>query len=93
VTKVVNIKYDKDSTYCARGTIFGNPFLIGRDGNREEVIEKYKIWFNFLLKDERFVKELLKLKNKRIGCFCKEPDKEIACHLDILADWLNSLRD
>ena len=29
----------------SRPTIFGNKFKIGRDGNREEVIAKYRVYF------------------------------------------------
>ena len=28
--------------YIGRGSAWGNPFVIGRDGDRAEVIEKYK---------------------------------------------------
>lgn len=30
--------------YIGRGSLFGNPFRIGQDGTREEVIEKYRHW-------------------------------------------------
>lgn len=89
MTTVVNKKYDKFDHYCGRGSIFGNPFEIGRDGTREEVISKYEKWFRFLINDKVFFQELLKLKNKRLGCFCKEPNKFVACHCDIIADWVN----
>jgi hypothetical protein len=28
----------------APGNVLGNPFRIGRDGTREEVVEKYRRW-------------------------------------------------
>lgn len=28
--------------YIGRGTVFGNPFIIGKDGDREQVIAKYR---------------------------------------------------
>lgn len=86
-TEVVNMRLGSYDEYCGRGSIFGNPFEIGRDGTREEVIEKYKKWFNFLLKDKRFLDELKKLKGKRLGCFCW-PQK---CHASIIAEYVNSL--
>ena len=89
--QIINIKTypNKDFIYCARGSIFGNPFEIGRDGNREEVIKKYKKWFNFLLKDKRFVNELIKLKDQNIGCFCDYPREN--CHLSIIKEYLDNL--
>ena len=37
--------------------------------------------------DENF----LELKDKRLGCFCKQPGIEIACHIDIIKEWLDNL--
>jgi hypothetical protein len=85
-TVVVNKKTQDFDEYCGRGTIFGNPFEMPRDGNREEVIRKYGGWFKHLLRDERFKTELAKLKGKRIACFCA-PD---ACHLDLIAEHLDN---
>jgi hypothetical protein len=31
--------------YIGRPSPLGNPFVLGRDGTREEVIAKYKAWF------------------------------------------------
>ena len=36
--KIVNLKYNRDCIKIDRSTIFGNPFRIGIDGDREEVI-------------------------------------------------------
>jgi hypothetical protein len=87
MTTVVNIKNgNKYDVYCGRGSIFGNPYEIGKDGTREQVIERYKIWFNFLLKDKFFVNELLKLNGRTLGCFCV-PQK---CHCEIIKEWLDN---
>ena len=40
--KVVNLRNEKYDVYIGRGSPFGNPFKIGIDGTRLEVIEKYK---------------------------------------------------
>jgi hypothetical protein len=91
LTTVVNIKHEACDVKICRGTIFGNPYVIGRDGSREEVIRKYRQWFYQVLKDEYFREALIKLKGKRLGCFCKQPDTEVACHGDIIAAELDSL--
>lgn len=89
ITKVINVKNDKKyDIYIGRGSDWGNPYAIGTDGDREEVIRKYKYDF-----DKGFLKsnkeQLLKLKGKTLGCHCKPS----ACHGDILANYLNSLDD
>lgn len=90
MTTVVNIRNEPCDVRIHRGTIFGNPYEIGRDGTREQVIEKYRKWFGFLLRDGRFVELLENLRNKKLGCFCKSPNIQVYCHGDIIAEYLNS---
>lgn len=89
ITNVVNIdKGEKHDVYIGRGSRWGNPYAIGFDGDRDEVIHKFKYDFErgFL----RFSKEdLRELKGKTLGCHCKPA----ACHGDVLAEYLNSLDD
>jgi hypothetical protein len=58
---------------------WGNPFEIGRDGTREEVIAKYT---EYILNKPELLEQIpLELKGKTLGCFCKP----LACHGDVLA--------
>ncbi len=77
-TIVVNVKFQEFDINIMRPSKWGNPFVIGRDGTREEVIEKFK---GYLLNNKELI-ELAKteLKGKRLGCCCS-PNK---CHGDIL---------
>ena len=68
MTTVVNLNHDEYDVYIGRGSIWGNPFIRGKDGNKLEVIEKYK---KFLLSNEVLLKKLETLKGKRLCCFCK----------------------
>lgn len=86
-TTVVNKTKESFNVYIGRGSLFGNPYVIGRDGTREQVIERYKEWFSFLRTDPIVASEIIKLKNKKLGCFCKP----LACHGDVIADYVNSL--
>ena len=44
-TTVINIRNDKRyDVYIGRPSKWGNPFVIGRDGTREQVIKKYRDW-------------------------------------------------
>ncbi len=87
MTRVVNKNKEPFDHYCGRPSIFGNPFVIGKDGTRDEVIEKYRVYFYDRIRiDANFRSEVLKLKDKTLGCFCKP----LACHLDIIAEYLDT---
>ena len=79
VCRVVNLRYEKYGVYIGRGSKWGNRFVIGRDGNREEVIRKYREW---ILKNDRLLNCLVELKGKVLGCYCKP----LACHGDVLVE-------
>lgn len=88
MTTTVNKHKEEYDYYIGRPSIYGNPFVIGRDGSRKEVISKFKTYFyDKLQKDLDFKKEVLKLKDKKLGCFCKP----LECHGDVIADYLNSV--
>ena len=68
--------------YPEHDSIWCNPYKIGKDGNRDQVLEKYKKYITDKLNDDDMKKQLCELKDKCLGCWCK-PDK---CHGDILLD-------
>jgi hypothetical protein len=65
-----------------RWSDWGNPFLIGGDGNRDTVCESFKIYFNLKLELNQKVKQL---KGKALGCHCY-PLRCHGEHLKQLAD-------
>lgn len=75
---VVHCKRDRYDVYIGRPSKWGNPFAIGRDGTREEVIDKYRTW---LLGQPELLAALPELKGKVLGCWCAPQ----ACHGDVLA--------
>ena len=79
---VVHCKRNEYDVYIGRPSKWGNPFMIGRDGSREEVIFKYLKW---LRNQPELIKALPELKGKRLGCWCA-PN---SCHGDILAKLSN----
>ena len=82
---VVNKRTEDFDVYIGRGSKWGNPFKIGPDGNRADVIEKYRQW----IKTKPNLLECLpELDCKRLGCFCKPR----TCHGDVLAELLAGLR-
>ena len=92
---VVNKRYGEKGVYIGRPSPLGNPFVIGEDGTRAEVIKKYKNWIDAGLAagDPRIVNELYrlyrlsKLGDLRLQCFCApEP-----CHGDVIKRILEEL--
>ncbi|MBZ7216422.1 MULTISPECIES: DUF4326 domain-containing protein [Klebsiella] len=78
-------------TYIGRGTLWGNPYAIGHDGDRDEVIRKFKYDFErgFLKGGSDFKDKLKTLRGHTLGCHCKP----YACHGDVLAHYLNKMDD
>ena len=64
--------------YPSTPSPFSNPFKIGRDGTREDVLEKFEALMRQRLEVSPHL--LFELKGKTLGCWCK-PD---TCHGDIL---------
>lgn len=73
----------KDAVYIGRGSPFGNPFVIGKDGSRDDVCNK----FERMLSNNPSLLALVKaeLKGKDLVCFCK-PHR---CHGDTLLQIAN----
>ena len=82
LARVVNLRYETCDVRIDRSTKWGNPFKIGRDGTREEVIEKYRRW---LAGKSDLLAAVGELRGKRLGCWCAP----LACHGDVLAEIAN----
>jgi hypothetical protein len=77
-TTVVNLRAEAYDIRIDRITCWGNPFKIGKDGDRATVIAKYEEW---ILTRLDLLADLPALRGKRLGCHCKP----LACHGDVLA--------
>lgn len=108
---IKDIEFNKDCFYIGRGSkytglpqsILANPYKIGQDGTREEVVQKYRCWLweqiqsntkaketlNWLLTDIKFRQEL-GYEPLKLVCWCKEDEK---CHGDIIIRCLNWMED
>jgi hypothetical protein len=85
-TSVVHYKKDAYDIYVGRPSKFGNPFVIGKDGTRQEVVNKYREW---LLTQPELLVSLRELKGKRLACWCTPR----LCHGNVLAELADSLPD
>lgn len=89
--KVLNKKTDQipeGAMYCGRPSILGNPFVIGKDGDRADVIAMYEIFLYMSLEDREFLVALMNAsKATALVCWCApEP-----CHCDVIAEFLSKL--
>ncbi|PNX45996.1 MAG: hypothetical protein BV459_07355 [Thermoplasmata archaeon M11B2D] len=72
-----------DAVYIGRPSKFGNPYVIGRDGTRKEVVEKYRM---YLLSNQQLViMAKLELKGKDLVCHCSPQ----LCHGHVLLAVVN----
>lgn len=74
---IVHCKKEPYDVYIGRPSKWGNPFTIGKDGTRNEVIEKYRKW---ILTQPQLLADLKELKGKILGCWCYPQH----CHGEVL---------
>lgn len=77
---VVNLKKEPYDIYIGRGSPFGNPYVIGVDGDRETVIMKYEEYARSSPVIMNHIKSLCHKGDARLGCYCKP----LSCHGDII---------
>ena len=83
MTKVINIRDKKgtpDEVYIGRGSKWGNPFHIGLDGTREQVIRDYEEYAINKFSPQ----DIEVLRGKTLVCYCKPQ----SCHGDVLIELL-----
>jgi hypothetical protein len=89
---------DENNVYVARGgvvfidgqrfpkvgSVWANPFK-----NQENIIQKYEAYIRKKIIDENLTEELLKLKGKKLGCWCygNKP-----CHAEILVKLIEEVQ-
>lgn len=85
--------------YVGRPSPLGNPFVIGRDGTRTEVIERYRAWLDEQMATDppspasRQLARLLRAARQhrvmRLTCWC-DP---LPCHARVIANIITDLLD
>lgn len=79
--RVLHCRRDKPlppgTVYIGRPSIWGNPFVIGKDGDRRAVVEKYAA---YLIADAALMARLPELRGRDLACWCAPA----ACHGDVL---------
>lgn len=86
-TTVINLRTTNVKNYIRidRMTMLGNPFRIGRDGTRKQVITKHKRYMRSRMRtDRKFRWAVEALKGQYIGCWCAP----LPCHGDNYVEYL-----
>ena len=72
------------AVYCGRGSLLGNPFRIGKEGTRAEVIAKYRrwLWQQLTTAGKRKVQQALEAlcEDSVLGCHCSPRP----CHCQVI---------
>lgn len=77
----------KSKRFPPEASPWANPYKVGKDGTRAEVIKKYTRYIKEKIDSGEL--DLETLRNHRLGCWCKpEP-----CHGDILKELLEEKSD
>ncbi|MCK5486576.1 MAG: DUF4326 domain-containing protein [Desulfobacterales bacterium] len=92
----MNKKDSHFDVYIGRGSPLGNPFMIGKDGSRDEVIEKYKVWLwnKWVTGDgqvHRVIRDIMEYEEfmvPKLGCFCRP----LRCHGDVIVGMISYIR-
>lgn len=72
----------RGAVYIGRSSIWGNPFVIGKDGSRDDVIAKFEA---HLRSQPDLMGQLHKLAGKDLVCWCAPA----RCHGDVLVKLAN----
>lgn len=70
------------AVYIGRPSIWGNPFVIGKDGTRDEVIAEFEA---YIRNRPDLLGQLHKLTGKDVVCWCAPA----RCHGDVLVRMAN----
>lgn len=84
--RVVHCKKERYDVYIGRPSALGNPFVIGKDGSRKEVIEKFEQY----ARKDKDVLALIRMLSERtvLGCWCAPQ----ACHGDVIVKLFSEMK-
>ncbi len=80
--RAVHCKHERHHVYIGRPSKWGNPFVVGKHGQRGECIALYEGW---LRRNAALIAALDELRGLVLGCWCAPR----ACHGDVLVRLAN----
>lgn len=95
MVRVVNLRTHAYTVYGGRAGHgkpgpYGNPFIVGRDGQRGECVKLFTEWFHSDAgRSMRELAEKSLTEHDVLGCFCKPQ----TCHCDTIAAHVNKVHN
>ena len=83
--RVVHSKKERYDVYIGRPSKWGNPFIVGTHGPRDQCIKLYKEYIHKPEQHQLLLDARSELVGKTLGCFCAPK----ACHGDVLLEIAN----
>lgn len=93
MSRIMNLRHEGigDAVYVGRAnprrglaaSAFANPYRIGDDGTRQEVVEKYR---QHVLGRQELLDRLHELRGRRLACWCSPAP----CHADVLVELVDA---
>lgn len=80
--RVVHCKREAYDVHVGRPSIWGNPFKMRSEADRDKVISQYEKW---IIEQPELLARLPELRGKVLGCWCSPR----ACHADVLVRLAN----
>lgn len=89
-------KMPRNAVYVGRPTIYGNPFVVGKDGNVSQCLALYLQYLHGIHATARagdaasgkMMNKILQLHGKNLACWCRPGTP---CHADILINFIKGL--
>lgn len=81
--RAVHCGKERYHAYIGRPSKWGNPYMVGRHGTREQCITLYEQW---LREQDELIASLDELRGLVLGCWCAPR----ACHGDLLVRLANA---
>ena len=73
------------AVYVGRPTMWGNPFVVGKDGSQGECVELYREWISSPAGQVIATRARRWLRDKDLVCWCAPKP----CHADVLLEIAN----
>lgn len=83
-TTVVHCRHEEFDEFIGRPSRWANPYRIGVDGTRLQVIGRYRQW---LIRQPLLLRDVQDLRGLRLGCRCAP----LPCHGDVIAELANMI--
>ena len=75
-------------------SIWANPYKVSKDCTVEQCLNLYRDYILCKISNgEITIDDIKALSGKRLGCWCKLPDKDVPCHGDVVIDIVNAINN